>query len=290
MSSNKQLLSGKVALITGASRGIGRAFAQRLAAAGATVVVTARSVDSATAFPGTLMETVELIEKAGGRAIPLGADIESPQDLNSLVDRTVEAAGGLDILINNAGVAHYATIDQMPLSMFDLTVDHYLRVPFVLAKAAIPIMRKRGAGWIVNVGSVTAMPPLRPYIDWERSGGATVYAAVKLAMHRMTQGLAAELENDNIAVNVVAPSTAISTPGADRFTPEDYPTERIEYIAETALALCHLPASARTGLIAYSLHFPLAHALPVYTLDGLEQLPPPVIPAYAHPGINASGE
>ncbi|HSB95293.1 MAG TPA: SDR family NAD(P)-dependent oxidoreductase [Spongiibacteraceae bacterium] len=290
MSSNKQLLAGKVALITGASRGIGRAFAQRLAAAGATVVVTARSVDSATAYPGTLAETVALIKSAGGNAVPVGADLESHEDLNTLVERTVAAAGGLDILINNAGVAHYATVEDMPLSTFDLTVDHYLRIPFVLAQQAIPIMRKRGAGWIVNVGSVTAMPPLRPYIEWERSGGATVYAAVKVAVHRMTQGLAAELEGDNIAVNVVAPSTAISTPGADRFTPADYPTERIEYIAETALALCHRPARERTGLIAYSLHFPLAHQLPVYSLDGLELLPPPNVPSYAHPGINPSGD
>jgi NAD(P)-dependent dehydrogenase (short-subunit alcohol dehydrogenase family) len=159
-----------------------------------------------------------------------------------------------------------------------------------LSQAAIPLLRKRGAGWIVNIGSVTAQAPLRPYIDWERSGGATVYAAVKAALNRFTQGLAAELENDNIAVNLVGPSTAISTPGADRFTPEGYPTERVEYLAETALALCHLPARQRTGLVAHSLHFPLAHQLPVYSLDGRDLLPPPTLPAWAHPAINPSGE
>jgi NAD(P)-dependent dehydrogenase (short-subunit alcohol dehydrogenase family) len=290
MQASKPSLTGKVALVTGASRGIGRAIAQRLASAGATVVVTARSVDTSTAFPGTLAETVALIEQAGGRAIPLGADLESPADLDTLVRRASQAAGGLDILINNAGVAHYKTVDEMPLDMFDLTVNHYLRIPFILSKAAIPIMRARGAGWIVNIGSVTAQAPLRPYNDWDRLGGATVYAAVKLAINRFTQGLAAELEKDNIAVNLVAPSTAISTPGADRFTPEGYPTERVEYLAETALALSHLPASQRTGLVTHSLHFPLAHQLPVYSLDGREQLPPPEIPAYAHPAINPKGE
>jgi len=286
----KPSLNGKIALITGASRGIGRAIAQRLAAAGATVVVTARSLESAIEFSGTLRETVTLIEHAGGKAIPLACDLENSEQLHGLVQRVVDAAGGLDILINNAGVAHYSTVEKMPESMFDTTVDHYLKIPFILCKDAIPIMRSRGAGWIVNLGSVTAMPPLKPYIDWERSGGAQVYAAVKLAAHRFSQGLAAELESDNIAVNVVGPSTAISTPGADRFTPEDYPTERIEYIAETVLAMCHLPAKERTGLVGYSLHFPLAHNLPVYTLDGNEQLPPPVIPSYAHPQINAKGE
>ena len=287
---NRPNLTGKVALVTGASRGIGRGIAQRLAAAGATVVVTARSLNNAVAMPGTLAETVALIEQAGGRAIALAADLENPQDRDSVVQRAAQAAGGLDILINNAGVAHYETVEKMPMSMFDLTVEHYLRIPFALSQAAIPLMRARGAGWIVNIGSVTAQAPLKPYIDWERVGGATVYAAVKAALNRFTQGLAAELENDNIAVNLVGPSTAISTPGADRFTPEGYPTEPVEYLAETALALCHLPARERTGLLTHSLHFPLAKNLPVYSLDGRSQLPAPTIPAWAHPAIKPDGE
>ena len=278
-------LQGKVALITGASRGIGRAIAQRLASAGAIVVVTARSVDQSAEFPGTLAETVSLIESTGGKAIALRADIESVDDLKSLVPRTIATAGRLDILVNNAGIAHYARVEDMPRDMFDLTVQHYLRAPFILCQEAVAEMRKNGGGWIVNIGSVTAQRPIQPWGDWERLGGATVYAAVKLALNRFTQGLAAELENDNIAVNVVAPSTAISTPGADRFTPEDYPTEPVEYLAETVLAMCQLPANQRTGLIAHSLHFPWREKLPVFTLDGTEALPPAEIPAYAHPDI-----
>ncbi|MFO7551988.1 MAG: SDR family NAD(P)-dependent oxidoreductase [Haliea sp.] len=278
-------LQGKVALITGASRGIGRAIAQRLASAGATVVVTARSVDQAAELPGTLAETVALIEQQGGKAIALRADIESVTDLKTLIPRTTEAAGRLDILVNNAGIAHYAKVEDMPEDMFDLTVQHYLRAPFTLCQEAIPVMRENGGGWIVNIGSVTAQRPIQPWGDWERLGGATIYAAIKLALNRFTQGLAAELENDNIAVNVVGPSTAISTPGADRFTPEDYPTEPVEYLTETVLAMCQLPANQRTGLIAHSLHFPWREKLPVFTLDGAEELPPPDIPAYAHPDI-----
>lgn len=278
-------LQGRVALITGASRGIGRAIAQRLASAGATVVVTARSVDQSAEFPGTLAETVALIEQNGGKAIALRADIESVEDLETLVPRTVEAAGRLDILVNNAGIAHYARVEDMPLETFDLTVQHYLRAPFILCQKAIPVMRQQGGGWIVNIGSVTAQRPIQPWGDWERLGGATIYAAIKLALNRFSQGLAAELEQDNIAVNVVGPSTAISTPGADRFTPEDYPTEPVEYLTETVLAMSHLPAAERTGLITHSLHFPYREKLPVYSLDGKEQLPPPQIPAYAHPDI-----
>jgi NAD(P)-dependent dehydrogenase (short-subunit alcohol dehydrogenase family) len=283
-------LGGKIALVTGASRGIGRAVAQRLSAAGATVVVSARSLDRTSAFPGTLSETVALIRGAGGQAIAVAADLEKPAERDVLVGRVADAAGGLDILVNNAGFAEYAAVEDMPLAVFDRTVDHYLRVPFVLSQAAIPLMKRRGAGWIVNVGSVTALPPHRPFDEFARYGGSTVYAAVKAALNRFTQGLAAELQESKISVNMVAPSTAISTPGADRYIPETYPTEPVEYLVETVLAMCHLPAAERTGLLAHSLHFPLHHQLPVYSLDGRVQLPVPTIPAWADPSINPSGE
>ncbi|WP_322085650.1 SDR family NAD(P)-dependent oxidoreductase [Burkholderia sp. BCC1999] len=284
-----RILAGKCALVTGASRGIGRAIAQRLASEGATVVVTARSLTQSATTAGTLAETVALIEQAGGRAIALAADLSNAAERDALVGRAAQAAGGLDILVNNAGVADYACVDAMPMTMFDTTIEHYLRIPFALAQAAIPLMRARGAGWIVNVGSVTALPPLRPFDDFSRAGGATVYAAVKAALSRFTQGLAAELEADGIAVNLVAPSTAIRTPGAARYIPEGYPTEDVAYLAETALALCSLPARERTGLVTHSLHFPLAQQLAVRSLDGRTPLPPPVIPAYAHPLIDPTG-
>src|SRR5581483_8221514 len=114
-------IAGKVALVTGASRGIGRAIAQRLASAGATVVVTARSMQKAVALEGTLLETVAVIESAGGKAIPLACDIEDAAQLKQLVARTIAAAGGLDILVNNAGFAIYETIENMSDETFDLT-------------------------------------------------------------------------------------------------------------------------------------------------------------------------
>lgn len=285
-----QPLNGKIALVTGASRGIGRAIAQRLASAGATVVVAARSLNHAAGTPGTLAETVELIARAGGKALPIAVDLDHAEQRESLVARAAELAGGLDILINNAGIAQYDRIESMSAAVFEQTLNHYQRVPFVLSQAAIPLMKARGAGWIVNVGSVTAQMPLRPFDIFATHGGATIYAAVKAYLNRFTMGLAAELLEDNIAVNLVAPSTAILTPGAAAFIPADYPTERVEYLTETALALCHLPARERTGLLAHSLHFPLAMGLPVYSLDGKETLPSPVIPAYAHPAIPAAGQ
>jgi len=283
-------LSGRIALVTGGSRGIGRAIAQRFAAAGATVVVTARSLDTTKSEPGTLRETVDLIEGAGGRAFALAADLERAADREALVARAAGLAGGLDILVNNAGYAEYATIAEMSDATFDRTLDHYLRAPFALSRAAIPLMKARGAGWIVNVGSVTAQPPTKPYGWFDANGGSTLYAAVKAALNRFTQGLAAECLASNIAVNLIAPSTAIATPGASRYIPSDYPTERVEYLAESALQLAHLPAALRTGLVTHSMHFPAALGFPVFSLDGKSRLPAAVAPEASHPAIVGDGE
>ena len=210
-----KLLENRIALITGASRGIGRALAQRLAAEGATVVVTARSLDSAGKYEGTLKETVGLIEAAGGTAYPLVADLEKDADLDSLVPRAVDLAGGLDILVHSGGKAEYAPTVDMETDVFDRTLGHYLRAPFRLYRHAVPEMRRRGAGWIVTLGSVTALPPLRPYDEWAMHGGATVYAALKAAVHRMTQGLAAELlprEPANTFRRTTRPSVSSTSP------------------------------------------------------------------------------
>jgi len=284
-----KLLANKVALVTGASRGIGRAIAQRLSAEGATVVIAARSLESAGQDEGTLRETARLIADNGGVAIPVKVDLEDEQSLDALIPQVVKLAGGLDILVHSGGKAEYAPSVGMTDETFDRTVGHYLRTPFRLYRQAVPEMRKRGAGWIVTLGSVTALPPTRPYDDFSSLGGATVYAAIKAAVHRMSQGLAAELLADNIAVNTLAPSTAIRTPGAAELIPQEYPTERIEYIAQTALALCQRPASDCTGLTAYSLHYPHHHRLAVYTLDGKQRIEDPQLPAYAHASIVGSG-
>jgi NAD(P)-dependent dehydrogenase (short-subunit alcohol dehydrogenase family) len=276
--------------VTGASRGIGRGIARRLAASGARVFVTARSLRKSVAFEGTLEETVSLIEAQGGQAVPLAADLEKAEERDALVAQVLEQAGRIDILVNNAGLAQYAPIAEMPDAYFEQTIDHYLRVPIKLAQAAIPAMRRQGAGWIVNIGSVTAQRPFKPYDDFARFGGATVYAAVKAALNRLTQGFAAELEQDDIAVNLVAPSTAISTPGADRYVPDDYPTEPVEYLAECVYEMCRLPAKERTGLLAHSLHYARHAQLTCHRLDDGEILPVPEIPEYAHPEVPPAGE
>jgi NAD(P)-dependent dehydrogenase (short-subunit alcohol dehydrogenase family) len=290
-------LTGKTALVTGSSRGIGRAIARRLAAEGATVVVTARSAGPTSAVrggenvvvEGSLAETVAMIEANGGIALAIPADLEDADARNTLVERVVEATGGIDILVNNAGFADYSTVEKMSLETFDRTIEHYIRAPFVLAHAAIPHMRSRGAGWIVNIGSSTGLSPIRPFREYNKTSGDVIYAATKAALHRLTQGLAAELVDDNIAVNAVGPSTAISTPGADALLPTGYETEPVEYLVETVLAMCTVPAEERTGLVAFSLHFPWHNELDVKTLDGHGSMPRREPPAWANPNISPSG-
>lgn len=295
-----QRLTGKAALVTGSSRGIGRAIALRLAAEGATVVVTARSASpgesstsirggAAQTVGGSLAETVADIEAIGGKAIAIAADLEDPAQRDALVDHAAEAAGRLDILVNNAGFADYGPITEMTMDTFDRTIDHYLRVPFRLSQLAVPHMRSAGAGWIVNIGSSTGLSPIRPYREYNKTSGDVIYAAAKAAGHRFTQGFAAEVLDDNIAVNSVGPSTAIMTPGARDLLPEGYETEPVEYLAQTVLEMATAPAAERTGLVSFSLHYPWHAGIPVFSLDGREELPALRPPQWCNPNIAAMG-
>ena len=164
MSINKSgVLAGQVAIVTGASRGIGEGIAKRYAMEGAKVVVSARSVEDEDHYlPGTIKHTVDVINQAGGRAIAVRADLNEPEDRQNLVKAAEEAYGSVDILVNNAAVTYFIPVADFPERRFRLMMDVQVWAPFELSQLVLPGMRERGAGWILNVSSGAAIHPEKP--------------------------------------------------------------------------------------------------------------------------------
>jgi NAD(P)-dependent dehydrogenase (short-subunit alcohol dehydrogenase family) len=248
------LLDGKVAIVTGASRGIGEFIAKRFAQEGAAVAVSARTEkETDDRLPGTIHNTVADITDAGGKAIAIRADLSQPKDRNRLVEDTIAELGAPDILVNNAAVTWFLPAPEFPENRFRVMLEVQVRAPFELAQLVIPGMRLRGHGWICNISSGAAR---HPKADQVRGRGGTVYGMCKAALERFSTGLASEVYEDNIAVNALSPSSVVATPGVmvHRLIPpgrEDM-AEAPEVMAEAALLLCSREPKAMTGRIAYS--------------------------------------
>ncbi len=182
-------LTGKVALITGGTRGIGLAIAEAYAVAGARVVVASRkqAVD----------EAAEIVRRHGGEVLGIAAHTGEPQAATALVTQTVEQFGGLDILVNNAATnPHFGPFLSAEDSHWDKILDVNVKGYFRMAQAVVPAMRARGGGKIINVASVAGLEP-QPMMG--------VYCVSKAAVLMMTEVLAAEVAADNIQVNAIAP-------------------------------------------------------------------------------------
>ena len=269
-----QECKGLVAFVTGASRGIGAAIAERLAAAGAQVAAVARSLDEhPPKTPGTLRDTVERIEARGGRAVAIQGDVLDSDSRAAAVARCRELLGPLDILVNNAAQGPYRPFDQFSEKHFRVTLEANLHAPLHFTQLAAPDMRRKGRGWIVNISSATALPPQGPpYIPWEQKGGHHLYASSKAALNRLTEGIAAELHADGIAVNTLAPVAAVITAGvaavgADKWI-EPSMIEPVEAMAEAALALCCCDPAKLTGRVTYSLRLLEELGREIRSLDG----------------------
>lgn len=185
------VLKGRVALVTGGSRGIGRAIAISLAEAGAAVAVNYLSK------AGEAKAVVEAIHKLGGRAITVGADVSRAAAVTGMVAGVERELGPVDILINNAGIAINRPVDELTEEDFDRTMAVNLKSVFLCTQAVMPGMRKRRWGRIVNISSGAARGA---------GGVGPHYNASKAGMEGMTRGYAARLVKDGITVNAVAPS------------------------------------------------------------------------------------
>jgi NAD(P)-dependent dehydrogenase (short-subunit alcohol dehydrogenase family) len=183
-------LTGKVALITGASRGIGQAIAEAYAAAGAKVVLASRKQEA-------LDEVAEIIRANGGEALPIAAHTGDDEAINELVVRATEAYGGIDIVVNNAATnPHFGPVMTAEESHWDKILDVNVKGYFRVAKGCVPGMKARGGGKIINLASIAGLTP---------QPGMGVYCVSKAAVLMLTQVLAAELAADNIQVNAIAP-------------------------------------------------------------------------------------
>ncbi|MBA2664930.1 MAG: SDR family oxidoreductase [Bradymonadaceae bacterium] len=222
-------LQGQVAFITGASRGIGKEIAIGLAKEGCKVVVTAKTSDPHGVLPGTIHETVAEIEARGGQALAIQLDVRYDEQIEAAINLTIETWGRLDILINNAGAIHMASVLDTPPKRFDLMMGINARAAYVCSFYALPHMIKQQYGHILM-----ASPP----ISIDRAPHKAAYALSKLGMTFIAQSLAEEVREHNIGVNAFWPVTAVDSQATRHFgmgTEEMWRTPQI--LVDTVLAI-----------------------------------------------------
>lgn len=195
-------LDGRVAVVTGSSRGIGRAMALRLAREGAKVVVTGKSETGSEVLPGSIHTVAAEIEDAGGTALAVRLDVRHEDEVKAMVGTTVDRFGRLDILVNNAGALWWQPILKTPPKRYDLMWEVNVRAAYLCAYYALPHMVERHWGHIINCS---------PPISTQPSPGHVAYMTTKMGMTRLAIGIAAEHASDGIACNSLWPVTIIES-------------------------------------------------------------------------------
>lgn len=239
-------LTGKVAFVAGASRGIGATIAAALAAEGAAVAVAARSEHEGK-VPGTIHAVADGIVSSGGRALAVPCDVTNEESVEKAVAATVSEYGGIDIMVANAGVLWIGPIESTPLKRWQLCLNVNLTGTFLVTKAVIPHVRARGGGSLIAITTTGV-----EMIDH----GANAYWVSKAAVERLYLGLAANLRADNIAVNCLSPSRVVLTEGWQAGGGGmEVPPEMVEppeAMANAAVRLAQQNAHGVTGTIQRS--------------------------------------
>lgn len=189
-------LENKVAIVTGASRGIGKEIAFALAAEGATVVIAARTEREGGRLPGTIYHTADGIQAKGGKALAVKVDVSKEEDVDNMVKRIMSEYGHIDILVNNAGITVPGTMLELTVRHWDLIMNVNLRGTFLCTRAVLPIMAAQKSGNIINLSSVLGTRLIAQGVP---------YGMTKAAIERFTMGLAREVRQYNIAVNALVP-------------------------------------------------------------------------------------
>jgi citronellol/citronellal dehydrogenase len=251
-------MTGRTAIVTGASRGIGRTVAELLAAEGARVVCVARTLNEGDhRLEGSLASTVAAIRAAGGEATAVAADISAEPECLKLVEAAHAAYGPIDTLVNNAALNYYIPTAEYPTGRWIKAFAVNVHAPFILSKAVLPDMIAARRGAVVNIGSGSAIGPGRgPYQDQTVRGGV-MYGATKAALERFTQGLAQEVaQHGGIAVSCVSPSRTVPTPGTVYHklmaSLDDPRGEPPTMMARAVLLLASEPADKVNGRVTYS--------------------------------------
>ncbi|MCK9517625.1 MAG: SDR family NAD(P)-dependent oxidoreductase [Dehalococcoidia bacterium] len=251
-------LDGKVVIVTGASRGIGKTIAEVFAAEGGKIVCAARTLKEGDhPLEGSLEHTVNGIREQGGEAAAVTADISQFDDCVRLVEQAHEIYGPVDVLVNNAALTYFIPVADFPVSKWHRSFQVNFHAAFYLSQLALKDMLPRKSGAIVSISSGAAIGPGRgPYQPEQIGRGGTLYGAEKAALERFTQGLASEVYNDGISVTCVSPSQVVPTPGTVFHhlvdSMDDPRGEPSELMAKAALLLATEPLDKVTGRVTYS--------------------------------------
>ena len=242
-------MDGLVAIVTGASKGLGRALAKEYASQGAKLVICSRA-QSPTGLAGTLQETAQAIRDAGGEVLPLPCDVTDQGQVEEMVRRALAQYGRIDVLVNNAGsMVLGATILEIEPDKWDQVMLANVRGPYLCCRAVLPAMIEQGRGSIINLGSRMG--------NDHKQGGGVLYSTSKAAVHMFSFCLADEVREYNIAVNVLSPGSLRSEGSAAiPWTQRDW-HERVdpEVVGPSAVYLALQDARSFTGRLVLRAEF-----------------------------------
>jgi len=233
----------KTVLITGASRGIGKAIGLRLATEGANIVIASKSVEENPKLGGTIFSAAAEMEAAGGKALAVQCDIRFEDQVDNVIKQAVEKFGGIDILVNNASAINLSPTEKTEPKRFDLMYDINVRGTFMVSRACIPYLKKSTNAHILNLS-----PPINMDMKWFANHLA--YTISKYNMSMIALGLAAELKKYNIAANALWPRTTIATAAVKNLLGGEAlmnMSRKVDIIADAAYYILSKPATECSG-------------------------------------------